>query len=116
MGYIENIVCYREKRLRKLRKDFKREAFRLVQLIREKGVEFRRIYLFGSTVDRRRRFNFSSDIDLVIEGLNFHTYLKVYALLLRNSEFKVDLKLWEDLDERFKEKIKKRGMLVYEKR
>lgn len=98
-----------------LRKDFKEEAQRLVQLLKTKGFKFRRIYLFGSTTKDKLLCPWS-DLDLVIEGLQRAMFFKAYACLLKNAEFTVDLKPFEELGSSIKEKLKREGQIIYEEK
>lgn len=93
------------------RKNLKKEAFRLVQLLKSAGFKFERIYLSGSII-RNKPLSESSDIDLIIKGLQGRMFYKAYALLLKNSKFPVDLKPFEDLDEIFRKKIEKEGKIL----
>lgn len=98
-----------------LRKDLKDEAHRLVQLLKTKDFKLKRVYLFGS-VTKDKPLAPWSDIDLAIEGLPEHKFLKLYAYLLQNSKFPIDIKPLEKLNEKLKEKITKNGEMIYEQR
>jgi len=112
MGYLDKVRERQERSKDALRKAFQEEARRLTQLLVGEGYEFKRVYLFGSTV-KEGPLRSWSDIDLAIEGLREDLFLRAYALLLRNAEFSVDLKPFEDLSEVMKEKIRKEGELIY---
>lgn len=98
-----------------LRKDLKDEAYRLVQLLKTKSFKLKRVYLFGS-VTKDKPLAPWSDIDLAIEGLPGYQFLKLYAYLLQNSKFSIDIKPLEELNEQLKEKITKTGEIIYERR
>jgi predicted nucleotidyltransferase len=98
-----------------LKKNLKMEAMHLIQLLKNKGFKFGRVYLFGSSVKDKPLAPWS-DIDLAIEGLPQTAFLKVYAYLLKNSRFPVDLKPFEELDPTIREKIVKEGEIIYEKK
>ena len=111
--YLEKARKRRESLIQALRKDLKDEAYRLVHLLKTKGFKLKRVYLFGS-VTKDKPLAPWSDIDLAIEGLSKDKFLKLYAYLLQNSRFPIDVKPLEELKERLKERIKKEGEIVYE--
>jgi len=115
MSYLDRVKQIRNKKLSILKEDFRKEAKRLVNLLLSKGYGCKKIYLYGSAI-KDRPFAPWSDIDLAIEGLKDEKFLEVYALFLKNSRFPVDLKPFEDLDAASKEKIKREGEVIYEKR
>ncbi len=90
------------------------EAKRLSTLLSQ-HFSYERLYLFGSIV-RDRGFTRHSDIDLVIKGLDRHLFLKAYALFIKESDFPIDLKPWELLDEQTRQCVETEGMVLYEKR
>ena len=96
----------------KLREAAAKEADRLAVLLK-KEFEYEALYLIGSVVKGRgRRFNFHSDIDLVIKGLNRDLFFKVLALLIKNSAFRIDLKPWEELDCNSKAMVEEEGGIL----
>ncbi|MBC8179685.1 nucleotidyltransferase domain-containing protein [candidate division KSB1 bacterium] len=111
---MEKIIKRREAVSEALKKDYREEAQRIVNLLESAGFKFSKIYLFGS-VSRDAALSSWSDIDLAIEGLPEEMYYKAYAFLLKKSRFAIDLKPFEQLDAMLKEKIRKKGMIVYEK-
>ncbi len=115
MGYLDKVKQVRSKKLLFLKKNFKEEAKRLINLLLCKGYKCKKIYLYGSVI-KDKPFAPWSDIDLCIEGLEEEKFLKVYALFLKSSRFPIDLKPFEDLDASIKEKIKREGEVIYEKR
>jgi len=106
MGYA---ILLRQKELK--RKSFHeaaiREAEKLSGLLR-KTFQFETLYLFGSAV-KEKRFGFHSDIDFVIKGLHRDHFLKALALLIKNSQFRIDLKPWEELSPEIKARVEKEG-------
>lgn len=112
MTYAERIIEKREERLRKLRLRYKRELERIKSYA--KKFRLKRIYIFGSFLSEK--FHFNSDIDIFVEGIDYSEFLKFYALLLKKISVPVDLKIFDDLKEDMKEKIKKKGRIVYEKK
>ena len=112
--YLEKIKSRRKIVADVLRKDLKDEAHRLVRLLEAEEFKFKRVYLFGS-ITKDKLLSSWSDIDLAIEGLDEEVFYKVYACLLKNSDFAVDLKPFEDLDVSFQKKIRNEGWIIYEK-
>lgn len=113
--YLERIIERRKTRGEIFRKGLRDEALKLVRLLIDNGFRFKRIYLFGSSIKEKPLAPWS-DIDLDIEGLNQEVFYKVYAFLLKNSRYSVDLKPLEDLSDPIRERIKKEGMIIYEGR
>ncbi len=75
---------------------------------------YERTYLFGSVL-KKKRFTRYSDIDIVIKGLDETLFLKAYAFLLGESNFPVDLKPWELLNERTRKKVREEGVVLHER-
>ena len=104
----------RERAKEELRKkaleDAKKLSFALAELF-----PYEKLYLCGSVL-KRRAFTLHSDLDLIVKGLEEELFLKAYAFLLKKSNFSVDLKPWESLRDSMKQKVRKEGMLLYEKR
>jgi len=74
-----------------------------------------KLYLFGSVL-KKGAFTPHSDLDLIVKDLDEELFLKAYAFLLKKSNFSVDLKPWESLKDSIKQKVRKEGRLLYEKR
>ena len=106
--YLEKLKERRKVVTDVFRSDLKDEAQRLVHLLEAKGFKFRRVYLFGSVI-KDKSLSAWSDIDLAIEGLEEAMFYKAYACLLKNSNFPVDLKPFEELQVSLREKVKKEG-------
>jgi predicted nucleotidyltransferase len=106
MGYIELL---KKKALDRelLRKKALREAERLSVLLR-KEFEYDTLYIIGSVI-KERGFGPNSDIDFVIKGLKKNHFFKALALLIKNSEFNIDLKPWEELDSNSKAVVEREG-------
>ena len=111
--YLEKAKERRKILTETLRKDLKAEAYRLIQLLKKEGFKFKRVYLFGSVITDKPLAPWS-DIDMAIEGLHKDKFLKLYAYLLKNSKFSVDIKPWEEINEKLKEKIIEKGEIIYE--
>ncbi len=113
--YLEKAKERKKRLVDSLRKNLRQEAYRLIQLLKEEDFKFKKIYLFGSILSNKPLAPWS-DIDLAIEGLHKNKFFKLYAWFLKNSKFSVDLKPWEELNKNLKEKIIKRGEIIYERR
>jgi len=113
MSYLDKVKERRRERNSSLKKEFKEEARRLTNLLIDKGYRFKRVYLFGSTLNQKTLARWS-DIDLAIEGLRADLFFKAYAFLLKEAKFPVDLKPFEDLNKVFKTKVKNEGEIIYE--
>lgn len=111
MNYLDRITQRRKKKRLLLRKAFREEAERLASLM-VRNYRFKRLYLFGSVIKDGPLAPWS-DIDLAVEGLEKTEFFKLGALLLKNAKFPVDLKPFEDIDERTKKKIQEEGEVIY---
>ena len=100
----------KEKRSEEQRIKAVQEAKRL-SLVLAKRFPYERTYLFGSVL-KKGRFTRHSDIDIVIKGLDETLFLKAYAFLLGQSNFPVDLKPWELLDEHTRKKVEEEGVVL----
>jgi predicted nucleotidyltransferase len=71
-----------------------------------------RVYLYGSIIDSK--LHRQSDIDIAVEGnINFRQLLHLYSEVDRYFSREIDIRILEELP--FKEDIKKRGIVIYEK-
>ena len=107
------IFDLKEKRSEKQRTQALQEAKKL-SIVLAKQFPYERAYLFGSIL-KKGRFTRHSDIDIVVKGLNGTLFLKAYAFLLGKSNFPVDLKPWEFLNEHTRKKVKEEGVVLHEK-
>ena len=103
------ILKERAKKTKALREDALKEAKRLVLLLKNR-FEFETVYICGSLLSGK--FGPHSDIDMVIKGSKMEDFFKVYALLIKESKYKIDLKPFEDMMEDFKEKVLTEGMKI----
>jgi len=113
MSYLDKVKEKRIERNYSLKKAHIEEARRLTYLLIDKGYRFKRLYFFGSSLNEKP-YTSCSDIDLAIEGLRNDLFFKVYAFLIKEAKFPVDLKPFEDLDRAFKSRVKKQGEMIYE--
>lgn len=71
-----------------------------------------KVYLFGSIIDSK--LHRQSDIDIAVEGnINYRQLLHLYTEVDRHFSREIDIRLLDEIP--FKEDIKKRGIVVYEK-
>ena len=76
----------------------------------------RRIYQWGSVLDRRR-FSEISDVDIAVEGLNGPAeFFQVLGIAMNGTELPVDVVELEKLPADVAERIRKRGALVHARR
>ena len=76
----------------------------------------RRIYQWGSLLDRRR-FSEISDLDIAVEGLNGPAeFFQVLGIAMNGTALPVDVVELEKLPADVAERIRKRGALVHERR
>lgn len=113
MTYLETVIDFKKRKTIALKKKQYEEAQYLVTALIQKGFKFKRVYLYGSVV-KDKPLTAWSDIDLAIEGLSEERFLKALALLIKISHFPIDLKPYDELDSKLKERIKKEGLLLYE--
>lgn len=73
-----------------------------------------RVYLFGSLAEGL--FLKGSDIDLAIEGLDFHDYLKALAEYRYLGKIHLDILHLDFCKPHLKETILKEGKVLYEKK
>jgi len=104
------IFHLKEKRSEQQRMKALQEARKLSIVLAEQ-FPYERAYLFGSVL-KKGRFTRHSDIDIVIRGLDGTLFLKAYAFLLGESNFPVDLKPWELLDEHTRKKVEQEGVVL----
>ncbi|HLF01400.1 MAG TPA: nucleotidyltransferase domain-containing protein [Anaerolineales bacterium] len=88
------------------------EAKRLAQILAD-DYSVERVYLFGSFA-WGNKVRPDSDIDLAVEGLPPHQFLKAYGRLERATRYAFDLVPLEKARPRLREQILKWGMLVYD--
>ena len=75
----------------------------------------RRIYQWGSLLDRKR-FSEISDLDLAVEGLNGPAeFFQVLGIAMNGTALPVDVVELEKLPADIAERIRKRGALVHER-
>ena len=110
MGYIA-LLKKRELEKERLRGEALKEAERLSALLKER-FEYEALYLIGSVV-KGKAFRPHSDIDFVIKGLKKDLFCKALALLIKASDFPIDLKPWEELDLKSKAKVEKERIILW---
>jgi len=93
------IIKKREEQRKKLQKKAIREIIRLVRKAK-RNFKFDSVYLFGSVISDR--FRVWSDIDLIVKGLQPEKFFKLHAFLLKNCDYQIDLKPYEELPQDYK--------------
>ncbi|MGA1843374.1 MAG: nucleotidyltransferase domain-containing protein [bacterium] len=66
--------------------------------------------MYGSILSDK--FGPHSDIDLVIKGIKVEEFYKAYAFLIKESEYEIDLKPFEEISEDFRAKVMQRGIKI----
>ncbi|MGM0438338.1 MAG: nucleotidyltransferase family protein [Bacillota bacterium] len=87
-----------------------------VRLVAEKigkKYELKRVYLFGSLINRDN-FHLKSDIDLGVKGIDSKNYLKLWGEFEKELDHSFDLVNMNKCDERLKKHIKKEGEIIYD--
>ena len=77
-----------------------------------KKYEVKEIILFGS-LTTINQFNYHSDIDIAVKGLDPGKFFKAYGELMLKIDFPVDLKPFEKLEPFFKQQIISSGEIIY---
>lgn len=103
------VLKERKKRKKALRAGALKEAKRLASLLRQ-HYEFESLYLYGSVMTDR--FGYHSDIDMAIKGLEIQNFFKAYALLIKESIYRIDLKPFEEMTEDFRKKVLTGGVKI----
>lgn len=71
----------------------------------------KKVYLYGSAVDGR--LGKESDIDIAVEGaIDFLSLLHLFGEVDRHFDRQIDVRSLEDIP--FKDKVIKRGVIIYE--
>ncbi|MBN2073523.1 MAG: nucleotidyltransferase domain-containing protein [Actinobacteria bacterium] len=113
MGIIENIYKEKDRIQEKNIKAAFMDALNISKILVNK-FGAKEVVLYGSLL-KKKYFDSASDIDLAVKGLE-DNYFKAYGYCLRNSEFNLDIKAYEDLPEKFKNIVDKRGIKLYEQK
>ncbi|ACX51652.1 DNA polymerase beta domain protein region [Ammonifex degensii KC4] len=113
---VRRFLLEREKRRRQVREQACRQLIvQLKQILEEVLPSFpvERAYLYGSVLTGR--WHPESDLDLAVEGrLSAEEFFRLWAELDRRLEPEVDLRELEKLP--FREKVRREGMVVYERK
>ena len=76
----------------------------------------RRIYQWGSLLDRKR-FSEISDLDIAVEGLNGPAeFFKILGIAMNGTDLPVDIVELEKVPAEVADRIRTRGALVHERR
>jgi len=106
---LRRIFEERKKKREIMQQNALREARRLVPLLKER-YEYDSIYLCGSILSKR--FGRHSDIDIIIKGLKTDAFFKAYALLIKESTYRIDLKPFEDMTADFQSEVLTKGIKI----
>lgn len=106
MGICEKIEKKNLLRQRKLLKDAFKGARTIAEILKKRfGAS--EVILYGSII-RKNAFNNNSDIDLAVKGLE-ENYYRAFGYCIRNSEFELDIKIYEDMPDEYKKIVDKTG-------
>ncbi len=104
-------VARREMLIKARRQEAREYAGLLATQIADADPTVRRIWGFGSAFEPRQPFREDSDIDLAVEGGSL-----VAWRLSQASSWKIDWLELDQQDEAFAEAVKKRGVIIFERR
>lgn len=110
--YLRNLQKEVEKKNRDYKKHVEMKIYPAIQEIALGNCSIQYVFLFGSFADDT--FNIYSDIDIYMEGLESKDYYATKRRLEDMLDIGIDLYNQNDAPE-FIEKIKRRGVLVYER-
>jgi predicted nucleotidyltransferase len=82
----------------------------IIEILKKYDVE--KIILFGS-ICQREDFHKHSDIDIAVVGLQDQFFFKAFGELMMKLDFEIDLKPYEQLDLLMKDRILKKGEVIY---
>ncbi len=110
MGILKAALAVREEKQKDLIGGALKEAKRVSDILVKKfgATEVR---LYGSLLEKKY-FHEYSDIDLSVKGLG-DKYLKALGYCIRMSDFNIDIRQYEDLPDRVKSIIDKKGLRLY---
>ena len=114
MSYRTAILRQHKQRQENRKRRLRQEAERLCRSAAKK-FSFRKMYIYGSTVNTRP-VSVWSDIDLIVEGLADDKYYAMAGYLNTHSGNDVDLKTYETLRPEFRDAIASDGITIYERR
>lgn len=114
---IKKVKHYLEEKDLRARKQKENELNRLIYELQNlrpiwQKYQLERVYLYGSLVDHRTHPD--SDVDIAIEGnLEYRQLLHLFGEIGKYFNREVDLRNLKEIP--FKEAVKKKGIIVYEK-
>lgn len=107
-----NRFADRDSESRKLAARARKDLAGATEILKKYGAK--QIFVFGSLC-RSDRFHSGSDIDIAVEGIPPEQFIRAAADLMMAVDFPIDLKPLEELDDVFRDLIKKNGELIYAK-
>jgi len=110
VGY-EVLLRERQRKREELRERTLACVRRASESLRERFV-FQELYVFGSLLGSR--FRLTSDVDLVIAGLDMRDFHRAHAYLMEavGGPLPIDLKALEDLPEPMQQRVRAQGVRV----
>jgi len=106
MGIYDKIKQKRTKEKKILIKNALKDATKIGCILYKK-FGAKEVILYGSILDESK-FTKRSDIDFAVKGLESN-YFRAYGYCIRNCNFDIDIKPYEDMTEHFKNKITRYG-------
>lgn len=105
---LDNYLILKKAKAEELRKTVQRQVVEALNKL-SKNISFKKAYLFGSILSSC--FREDSDVDIAFEGIRDQDFFKAIAFLSNHLERDVDIIQLEV--HRFREKLIKQGLLVY---
>ena len=101
----------RERRRNRVRENALASARRAGASLRER-FSFQDLYVVGSVLGRR--FRLTSDLDLVVVGLDMRDFHRAHAYLMQEigGPLEIDLKAFEDLPEAMQRCVREQGVRI----
>lgn len=111
MSYIaERILSNRIENIKLRKKNLQHDLNKAVNILTH-HYSVKRIILIGSMVNGK--INYSSDVDLVVEGLG-DQYFKAVGHCWGKCQTVIDIKPFEDINAEFKRLVLEKGKVIYE--
>lgn len=101
-----------EEGLKKRREQANEWALKIAATLAAEDSDLKQVFGFGSVFEEWRRFRYDSDIDLAIVGGNWSRLMRA----IPESSFSVDLVELEWQNQEFKNHVREKGVLLYEKK
>lgn len=113
MGILKKVIKRRKILLTKRKREAICFAHKIAKILVEKfGAE--QVILYGS-LTRQDYFDYDSDIDLAVKGVG-NRFFSAYGYCMGKGKFELDIRDYDDMPAELKEKVKREGIILYEKR